>query len=90
MVRWFPAQRSGPLKTMAPPGNQVRPSSADAATIERAIKVAIDALREMGVRSECCVAVGGGFLDERSALTVGADAYWQDATVAAKRETNYV
>jgi len=78
------------LKTVAPQGNQVRPASADVATIERAIKVAIDALREMGVRSECCVAVGGGFLDERSALTVGADAYWRDAIAVAKPETNYV
>jgi len=78
------------LKTMAPPSNQVRPAPADTAAIERAIKVAISALEEMGVRGECCVAVGGGFLDERSALTVGADAYWQDATVAAKPETDYI
>ena len=50
----------------------------DAASIERAIKVAIGALEQMGVRSERCVAVGGGFLGESSALAVGADAYWPD------------
>ena len=75
---------------MAPSGNQVRPASADATTIERAIKVAIDALEEMGVRSECCVAVGGGFLDECSAMTVGADAYWQDVSVAKKPRSDRV
>jgi len=71
---------------MAPLGNPVRsaPTTADAATIERAIKVAIDALKEMGVRNECSVLVGGGFLNKRSALAAGADAYWQDVSVAAK------
>ena len=60
------------------------PATADAATIERAIKVAIDALKEMGVRDECSVLVGGGFVNKRSALAVGADAYWQDVSAAAK------
>jgi methanogenic corrinoid protein MtbC1 len=79
-------QRSSELKTTAPLGKPVRsaPATADAATIERAIKVAIDALKEMGVRDECSILVGGGFVDKRSALAVGADAYWQDVSVAAK------
>jgi len=74
------------LKTTAPLGKPVRsaPTTADAATIERAIKVAIDALKEMGIRDECSVLVGGGFVNKRSAQAVGADAYWQDVSVAAK------
>ena len=72
------------MKTTAPFGKSVWPVAADAATVERAIKVAIGALEEMGVRSECRVAVGGGLLDERSAIDVGADAYWQDVSVTTK------
>ena len=69
------------MKTTAPFG---KPGTPDVASIERAIKVAIGALEQMGVRRECCVAVGGGFLGEGSALAVGADAYWPDTSVATK------
>jgi methanogenic corrinoid protein MtbC1 len=73
------------VKTTTPLGQPVRTVAAktDAAMIERAIKVAIDALKEIGVRKECSVLVGGGSLNKRSALAVGADAYWQDVSVAA-------
>lgn len=73
------------MKTSAQVGKpaQSPPINADAAAIEHAIKVAIDVLKEMGVREECSVVVGGGFFNERSALAVGADAYWQDIIVAA-------
>ena len=70
------------MKTTAPFGEPIQP--ADAATIERAIKVAIEALREMGVRQEGSIVVGGGLLDESSALAVGADGYRQDMLLAAK------
>ena len=74
------------MKPSTPLGKSVQsaPTGVDAATIERAIKVTIDALKEMGVRDECSVVVGGGFFNERSALAVGADAYWQDIVVAAE------
>ena len=76
------------MKTTAPLGKQVRsaPAKPDAATIERAIKVAIDALQEMGIRGECSVLVGGGILDKRSALAVGADGYWQGASTKAAKQ----
>ena len=70
----------------APLGKPVQsgPAVADAATIEHAIKVAIDALKEIGVRKECSVLVGGGSLNRHSAMAIGADAYWQDISLAAK------
>ena len=70
------------MKSTGPFENPVPRAARDGAAIERAIKVAIDALEEIGLRRQCCVAVGGGFLDERSALAVGADAYWQNMSAA--------
>ncbi len=55
---------------------------AGSATIENAIKVVVDGLKEMGVRDDYIVLVGGGPLNEQSALAVGADAYCPDASVA--------
>jgi len=48
------------------------------AMIERAVKIAIDALKELGAREDCMVLVGGGPLSEQSALAAGADAYCRD------------
>jgi methanogenic corrinoid protein MtbC1 len=59
----------------APPSTE-----ADVATIERAAKIAIDALKEQGIRDDYIVLVGGGPLGERSAVAVGADAYCRDAS----------
>ncbi len=67
------------MKTMAPIGKQARPAVANAATIERAAKIAIDALEELGIRNEYSVLVGGEAFDRRTALAVGADAYCRHA-----------
>jgi methanogenic corrinoid protein MtbC1 len=49
--------------------------------IEGAMKVVIDALKELGTRKDYIVLVGGAPLDEQSALAVGADIYCNDISV---------
>jgi hypothetical protein len=51
-------------------------------TVEGAIKIAIDALGELGLRGGRVVIVGGRHLDERSALALGADVFCPDASAA--------
>jgi len=55
---------------------------AESATIERAMRVVIDALKELNVRKDHVVLVGGGPLDENSARAIGADVYCRDASIA--------
>ena len=54
----------------------------DVAAIERAVRIAIDALKELGIREDYAVLVGGGPLTEQSALAAGADAYCRDIPAA--------
>jgi len=48
--------------------------------IEDAIRVVIAALGQQGLRGDRIVLVGGGCLDEVSALSTGADIYCPDAS----------
>lgn len=52
--------------------------------MEKAMKVAIDALGELRIRNDYVVLVGGGAVNEQSALAVGADVYCRDASKAAE------
>jgi methanogenic corrinoid protein MtbC1 len=74
------------LTRIPPLGKGPASSSAEAsvATIERAARIAIDALKELGVRDEYAVLVGGGALGKRSALAIGADAYCRDLSMPVK------
>lgn len=62
---------------------------ASRATIEGAIRIAIEALAEMGLRGERVVVIGGGHLDERSALALGADLYCPKASAASKAAATF-
>jgi len=50
--------------------------------IQAAMKVAADALKELGIHNDYVVLVGGAPLNEQSALAVGADIYCKDISVA--------
>ena len=65
------------MTAVTPIGSQLASPSTETnvAMIERAVKIAIDALKELGMREDCMVLVGGGSLSEQSALAAGADAY---------------
>lgn len=72
----------GRLDVHAAPGiDHVGPRKHEA-TVEDAIRVVIQALGESGLRGERTVLVGGGALDELSALKIGADVYCPDAAAA--------
>lgn len=59
------------------------------ATIEGAVRIAIDAFAEMGLRGERIVVIGGGQLSERSALALGADVYCPKASAASKAAATF-
>lgn len=48
------------------------------------MKVVIDAMKEMGIRDNHIVLVGGAPLNEEFGLAIGADAYCRDAAVAVE------
>ena len=54
------------------------------------MKVVIDTLKEMGVRDEYVVLVGGAPLNEEFADAIGADAYCRDAAVSVETAKEFM
>ncbi|NIA68936.1 cobalamin-binding protein [Pelagibius litoralis] len=54
------------------------------------MKVVIDTMKEMGIRDDYVVLVGGAPLNEAFAEAVGADAYCRDAAVAVETATEFM
>jgi len=48
------------------------------------MKVVIDKMKEMGIRDDYIVLVGGAPLNEEFGKAVGADAYCRDAAIAVE------
>ncbi|MFQ5466852.1 MAG: corrinoid protein [Kiloniellaceae bacterium] len=54
------------------------------------MKVVIDTLKEMGIRDDYVVLVGGAPLNEAFAEAIGADAYCRDAAVAVETAKDFM
>ena len=54
------------------------------------MKVVIDTLKEMGIRDDYVVLVGGAPLNEEFADAIGADAYCRDAAVSVETAKEYM
>ncbi|MCP4329842.1 MAG: cobalamin-binding protein [Alphaproteobacteria bacterium] len=54
------------------------------------MKVVIDTLKEMGIRNDYIVLVGGAPLNEEFAENIGADAYCRDAAVAVETAKSFM
>lgn len=54
------------------------------------MKVVIDTLKEMGIRDDFIVLVGGAPLNEEFADAIGADAYCRDAAVSVETAKEYM
>src|SRR4051794_10553995 len=52
------------------------------------MKVVIDTLKEKGIRNDYIVLVGGAPVNESFAMSVGADAYCRDASIAVETAKN--
>ena len=54
------------------------------------MKVVIDTMKEMGIRDDYVILVGGAPLNEEFGKAVGADAYCRDAAVAVETAKDYM
>jgi len=54
------------------------------------MKVVIDTMKEMGIREDYVVLVGGAPLNEEFATAIGADAYCRDAAVAVETAKEFM
>ncbi len=54
------------------------------------MKVVIDTMKEMGIRDDYIVLVGGAPLNEEFAASIGADAYCRDAAVAVETAKEFI
>lgn len=54
------------------------------------MKVVIDTMKEMGIREEYIVLVGGAPLNEEFGKAIGADAYCRDAAVAVETAKEFI
>jgi hypothetical protein len=64
------------------PDRTAEAGDAGKALVEHVMKVMMDGLKEMGIRSDRLVMVGGGPFDERLSAALGADVYCPDASIA--------
>jgi 5-methyltetrahydrofolate--homocysteine methyltransferase len=54
------------------------------------MKVVIDTMKEMGIRDDYIVLVGGAPLNEEFGRAIGADAYCRDAAVAVQTAKDWM